>query len=248
MMKVLIKIVLFILALVLCAARSASPQATDSAPSADEVVTRMMRRDAERRSEMTGYTGLRRYVAVNRDRHAEMEVRVDCTSEGVKQFTVLSEEGSGSIRKHVFSKMLSEESDASRRDTRESSRITPANYEFKMVGQETLDSGPAYILTIAPKTLSKYVINARIWVDATDYSIVRIEGQPARNPSFWVHDVHFIHTYRKVGSFWLASSTRSTSEVRIFGSSELTIESSDYVLNIPNQGAPELDAIASVAR
>jgi len=42
-----------------------------------------------------------------------------------------------------------------------------------------------------------------------------------------------VHTYQKVGSFWFASSTHTTSEIRIFGDSELTIENSDYALNPP---------------
>jgi hypothetical protein len=73
------------------------------------------------------------------------------------------------------------------------------------------------------------VIDGRIWVDADDYSIVRIEGRPAKNPSFWTRSVHFVHIYQKVGPFWLAESTHSVSEIRIHGSAEMTIESSDYV-------------------
>jgi hypothetical protein len=247
-MKPTIKIALSTLAVVLSTVTSASSQAGDSLPSSDELVARMLRRDLERRSESTGYTALRRYAAVNHDRHAEMLVRVDCFSDGVKQFTILSEKGSGSIRKHVFYKMLSEESEASRRDTRDSSRITPANYRFAIVGQETLDSGPAYVMAIIPKTENRYLIDGRIWVDAKDYSIVRIEGQPARNPSFWVHDVHFVHTYQKVGQFWFASATRSTSEVRIFGHSELTIENSNYALNQLKNPTAESDSIARLVR
>jgi hypothetical protein len=247
-MKLPIQIAFLTLTMVLLSGGSASSQTSDSLPSADDVVTKMMRLDAERKSEMTGYTALRRYVAINKDRRAEMQVRVNCSSEGIKRFTVLSEEGSGSIRKHVFYKMLIEESDASGRDTRESSRITPANYEFKILGQQTLASGLAYVLAIAPKKDNKYLLKAKIWVDATDFSIVRIEGQPARNPSFWVHDVHFVHTYQKVGPFWFASATHSTSEVRIFGSSELTIENSDYALSPTKQTPAEADAIASLVR
>jgi hypothetical protein len=81
-------------------------------------------------------------------------------------------------------------------------------------------------------------------VNAKDFSIVRIEGQPARNPSFWVHDVHFVHTYQRVGPFWFAASTHSTSEVRIFGPSELTIDNSDYVLNPLKNRTAETDSIA----
>jgi len=140
--------------------------------------------------------------------------------------------------------MLSEENEASHRESREASRITPANYKFNIIGQASLNGGPAYVLAITPKTENKYLIDGKIWVDATDYSIVRIEGRPARNPSFWVHDVHFIHTYRRVGPFWLAASTHTTSEVRIFGSSELTIDNSDYVLNPPKDRTAKADPIA----
>jgi hypothetical protein len=247
-MNLRIKTALSTLVIVLSAVTNASSQTSDSLPSADEVVTKMMHTDAERKAELTGYTALRRYVAVNKDRRAEMVVRVDCSADGSKQFTVTSEEGSSSIRKHAFYKMLSEETTASRRETRDGTRITPANYTFNMLGQETLATGPAYVLAIIPKTENKYLIQGRIWVNAKDYSIVRVEGQPAQNPSFWVHDVHFIHTYQRVGQFWFAASTHSTSEIRIFGRSELTIENSDYVLNPPNTRVAEADSVASLVR
>jgi len=167
----------------------------------------MMELDAQRQFELAGYASVRRYVAVNKKRRAEMLVQVTCGSDGAKQFSILSEEGSGSIRKHVFYKLLQEETEASRRGTRKSTRLTPDNYDFHLVGQETLESGPAYVLAVVPKIENKYLINGKIWVDARDYAIVRIEGQPARNPSFWVHNVHFVHTYQKVHQFWFASST-----------------------------------------
>lgn len=247
-MNLRIKPALSTLAIVLSAVTTASSQISDPLPSADDVVAKMLRGDVERRSELTGYTALRRYVAVNNDRWAEMVARLDCSPDGTKQFTVISEEGSSAIRKHVFYKMLSEESEASRRETRDSSRITPANYKFNIVGQDTLETGPAYVLAIIPKTEDRHLIDGRIWVNAKDYSIVRIEGQPARDPSFWVHDVHFVHTYQRVGTFWFASSTHSTSEVRIFGRSELTIENSNYALNPLKKRTAEADFVASLVR
>jgi hypothetical protein len=144
--------------------------------------------------------------------------------------------------------MLSEETERSSGENREGSRITPANYKFQLIGQETLDSGPAYVLTITPKADNRHLINGKIWVNAKDYSIVRIEGQPAQNPSFWVHNVHFVHTYQRVGQFWFTAATHSTGEVRLFGPSELTIESSDYSLNPPKKLTAEADSIASLIR
>ncbi|MEG9438556.1 hypothetical protein JAO29_20640 [Edaphobacter sp. HDX4] len=247
-MNLTIKIVFSTLAVLLSGVPSALSQTSDSLPSADDVAAKMMQADAERRSELAGYTAMRRYVAVNQNRHAEMVVRVECSPDGAKHFTVISEEGSSAIRKHALYKMLSEESMASRREAREGSRITPANYKFNMLGQDTLDTGPAYVLAIVPKTDNKYLIEGRIWVSATDYSIVRVEGKPARDPSFWVHDVHFVHTYQRVGQFWFASSTHSTSEIRIFGRSELTIENSDYALNPPKKHTAEADTVARLVQ
>jgi outer membrane lipoprotein-sorting protein len=247
-MKLTIKIAFATWAIVLSAVTSASSQTADSLPSTDGVVARMLQSDAARRSQMTGYSAMRRYIAVNQDRRAEMVVQVDCSPDGSKQFKVISEQGSSSIRKHVFYKMLNEETMASRRVTRDDSRITPAIYRFNIVGQDTLETGSAYVLAIMPNTESKYLIDGRIWVSAKDYSIVRIEGRPAHDPSFWVHDVHFVHTYQRVGQFWFASSTHSTSEVRIFGRSELTIENSDYALNPPKRRTAEADSVASLVR
>jgi hypothetical protein len=246
-MKLIIKIAFSTLAVVLFTVTSASSQTGASLPSADDVVAKMLRSDVERRSELKGYTAMRRYAVVTKDRQAEMVVRLDCSPEGTKQFTIISEEGSSAVRKHVFYKMLHEESEMSRRETRDSSRITPENYKFYIVGRQNLDTGPAYVLTIFPRAEKEHLIQGTIWVNAQDYSIVRIEGQPARNPSFWVHNVHFVHTYQRVGQFWFASSTQSTSKVRIFGPSELTIENSDYKLNTPRKPTQE-ESVASLIR
>jgi len=247
-MKLIIKNALFTLIIMISPVTIASAQTSDPLPSAEDVVAKMMQFDAQRQSELTGYTVIRHYAAVNKKRHAEMLVRVSCDSSGAKEFTIVSEEGSGSIRKHVFPKLLSEETEASRQGTRVSTRLIPDNYEFQMAGQENLATGPAYVLSVVPKTQNKYLINGKIWVDANDYSIIRIEGQPAKNPSFWVRSVHFVHTYQKVGQFWFASSTHTTSEIRIFGESELTIENSDYVLKPPADRTAEANEQAKVVR
>lgn len=218
-------------------AAAASAQTSSPLPTADDVVARMMESDVQRRPESVAYSAIRRYRAANGKRRANMVVGVACASDGSKSFIVISEEGSASIRKHVFHKLLKEETEASRHGSRESTRITPANYQFQMIGKETLDSGPAYILAVVPKTENKYLIDGKIWVDASDYSIVRIEGRPARNPSFWVRSVHFVHTYQKVGPFWLAASTRTTSDIRIFGPAELTIENFGYTVGTSHNGA-----------
>jgi len=55
-----------------------------------------------------------------------------------------------------------------------------------------------YVIGVIPKRREKYLIEGRIWVDATDYALVRAEGKPARSPSFWTHSVHFVQQYQAV--------------------------------------------------
>ena len=60
---------------------------------------------------------------------------------------------------------------------------------------------------------------------------MRMEGSPAKNPSFWTRKVEFTRRYQKHGPFWLAASIESESELLIAGKSSLKIEYSDYVIN-----------------
>src|SRR5579862_4968401 len=199
-------------------------------PSANDVVAKMMEHDNQRQAALHGYTATRRYVLENSRHHrrAEMLVNVTCLANGSKQFQTVSATGWGIARSHVFPKLLEGESEASLPDARELSRITPENYSFEMIGTESIDQRSAYVLAIAPRKQNKYLVRGRIWVDLDEYAIVRIEGKPAKNPSFWTKSVHFVHTYQKSGEFWLPASDRSVTDARLVGTTELTIEYLDY--------------------
>src|SRR5580692_3594300 len=206
---------------------------TSTVPTANEIVARMIAHDGERQATLHGYTGFRRYVVENRNHHkrAEMLVRMTCGEDGSKQFDVVSESGWGGATKHVFPRLLDAESEAARPDLRERSRITPENYTFEIAGTEDVRGRLAYVISIEPKTANKYLARGRIWVDAEEYAIVRVEGEPAKNPSFWFKSVRFVHDYDKNGPFWFPAADRSVTDVRIFGSTEMTIEYFDYAPN-----------------
>jgi hypothetical protein len=193
----------------------------------------MIDRDRERQAALEGYTARRHYVLENERYHkrAEMLVRMKCVKDGSKEFEIVSSAGWGGVRKHVFPKLLSAETDASQPGSHERSRIIPENYSFEMLGAESVNQRQAYVIAVTPKTANKYLMQGKIWVDAEEFAIVRIEGQPAKNPSFWIKRVRFVHTYSKQGPFWLPLSDNSVTDARIFGATELKIEYFGFVAN-----------------
>jgi hypothetical protein len=201
-------------------------------PSADDAIANMMQRDSQRRSALDGYIGTRRYVFENIKRHkrAEMLVRVLCRRDGSKQFEILSSTGWGGARKYVFNKLLAAEEEASRPGNPEDTRVTPENYAFESLRRDDIDGRPVYAIDITPRQRKKYLMRGTIWVDADEYAIVRMRGTAAKNPSFWIKSARFVRQYDKRGPFWVPVSNTSTTDIRIFGSTDLTIDYFDYVL------------------
>jgi hypothetical protein len=208
---------------------------SDALPSADVLVARMLAHNGQRQRQLAGYRGMRRYVLENdrMNKHAEMVVRVEGDADETKHFEVVSEEGWKAAQKHVLQKMLAKESEASSPEMRLRACLSPENYEFQMANTEWLEGRMAYVIDVVPRRHDERLFEGQIWIDAQDYALARVEGKPAKNPSFWTTSVHFVHTYQKSGPFWFPASTESVTEVRIFGATSLTIHYFDYTPNLP---------------
>jgi hypothetical protein len=99
---------------------------------------------------------------------------------------------------------------------------------FAQVGYESTPGGSFHILSVEPRTKNKFLYRGRIWVDAEDFAVVRLEGEPAKNPSFWTKDTKIEQIYAKVSDFWFPTSIRSTTSIRLGGRAYLTIDYKDY--------------------
>jgi hypothetical protein len=74
-----------------------------------------------------------------------------------------------------------------------------------------------------------------IWVDAQTYLLHRVEGQPAKDPSWWVRDIHVVLDFQDVRGMWLQNALSSTANVRLLGRHTLTARDVEYKIG-------ELDA------
>jgi hypothetical protein len=227
-------IVFSVLFLVLTASASRADD-SNPFPSGAVVAARMMERDAQRQALVAGYQGMRRYILDNEltHKHAEILVHIDCGADGIKHFEPVSQSGWKGAYKHVVSKMLESEAEASHPDVRSRIRLSPDNYEFHTLRTALLDDRMDYLLEVVPRRREERLFEGRVWIDAQDYAVARIEGEPAKNPSFWIRGVHFVHTYQKSGPIWFPVTTESVNEVRIFGATTLTINYFDYKPHLP---------------
>jgi hypothetical protein len=162
------------------------------------------------------------------DRDAEMVVNVIYHAPNAKEFTVVSQTGSKFIIDHVFKKLLEGEQEAANEENRQHTALSAENYNFTSAGFEVTPDGAQYVLNLLPRTKNKFLYRGKIWVDAKDFAVVRIEGEPAKNPSFWIKKTEVKHKYVKVNDFWLPAENHTESVIRLGGRAILSIEYKDY--------------------
>jgi outer membrane lipoprotein-sorting protein len=212
-------------------ARSAHSAGNASA-SAEQIAQKLQERNAERAAALQQFNGTRvyrmQYRGIPGDRDAEMVVKVTYRAPDAKEFSVVSQSGSKFVVDHVFKKLLEGEQEAANEENRRNSALTTENYEFTSAGYENTAEGAEYVLNLLPKTKNKFLYRGKIWVDAKDFAVVRIEGEPAKNPSWWIKKTEVKHRYVKVNDFWLPAENHTESLIRLGGRAILSIEYKDY--------------------
>jgi hypothetical protein len=97
------------------------------------------------------------------------------------------------------------------------SEISRANYDFVFLRQDDIGVIPEYVLGIVPKRKNKYLLRGQIWVEASTFHIRRIEGSPAKTPSFWVKGIYITLQLEPLGSMWVPISFDAVGTVRFLG-------------------------------
>src|SRR5271163_884204 len=207
-------------------------QANLSAPlTANEVMERVTAMNELRNKALENYSSLRTYhleCHCVSHKEAVMVVRADYHAPNKKEFTVVSESGSGTVRNRVFKKLLEAEQESMREENQQRSAINLENYTFQAVDYPKTEADAFYVLDAQPRNKNKFLFRGRIWVNAADFAITRVEGEPAQNPSWWTVKTDFKRSYQKVGDFWLPESNESETKVRILGTAVLTISYGKY--------------------
>jgi hypothetical protein len=67
-----------------------------------------------------------------------------------------------------------------------------------------------------------------IWVDAQDYTIVRLEGVASKAPSVFAGATHMTRQYANIYGFSMATHARAESSTFLYGRIVVTIDYTNY--------------------
>jgi hypothetical protein len=165
---------------------------------------------------------------------AEMTVR-DTYTKGVgKEYTVLSQSGSGIVLRFGLKPLIENEKTINLPGNVEKSWFTSANYEMKLKasGVQVLNGRDCYVLAITPRQKAPNLIDGTLWADARDGSLAQIEGIASQNPSAFSGTTHMMRQYENIGGFAMAIHARAESSSLFFGRTVATIDYSDYKLRL----------------
>jgi hypothetical protein len=219
------------------------PRDTSAAPlSLSQIVDNMAEKNAERTKALEHYRGTRTYQldykGFPKDMHAEMVVELTYDAPATEEFTIISQSGPKWMIDRVLKRLLESERESKQGENREHVQMNAENYNFTLLDAQNTDGACPYVLGVEPKVPTKFLFRGRIWVDAKDFAVCRIEAEPAKNPSFWIKKTAIHHSYLKIGDFWLPAENKSISDIRIGGHATLTIRYDHYEL--PDQPALQL--------
>jgi hypothetical protein len=218
-----------------------------AALSGEEILARLESENNRRRMLLKHYSGSRQYTMHNArfGKRAAAEVVMSYHHLDGERYTVLARSGSDKLN-GIIDKVLASQAGASLPPENTRYQITSANYRVRLLGTELVAGRNCYVLDLAPRSKSRFLIVGKAWVDSTSYAVVRMEGRFAASLSLLAGAPRISQEFIEVNGFWLPGRIRSVTSSFLLGSTELEILYSGYELNQDSallQGGPDETAI-----
>jgi hypothetical protein len=209
--------------------------AASASPDLSTILAKMAAHNRMRDEFLATYSVDREYTINNKrvNKKALLTATMVFVAPEEKLFETTSFSGSGLLRKMVLNRLLETEKQSAQGAARINSAISTDNYNFEFVREDLCEGRLMYILRATPKKKSEVLIEGLMWVDGEDFAVTRVEGHPAKNPSFWIKRIRFEHQYGKFGDFWFPVKNASVTSVRIFGDTTVEIIYKNYLINEP---------------
>ncbi len=179
--------------------------------------TRAMQQFLARPRTVHQYSASRRLEASGSGHRAWLDVQTDFTLSSGLLYHVTAEGGSGYLRTRVLRSLLDEEQRLIARGGGSSAAISTDNYHFTPEG---INEDGLAVVRLRPLRKDRSLIAGRMFL-TVDGELLRVEGQLAKNPSFWVTRVNVVRLYRRINGVLMPVSLDTTAQLRLLGSSAL---------------------------
>lgn len=182
---------------------------------------------------IAGYTAMEQYKVFRggdeKNPVATMTVKTTYKRDTGKNYQVVSEDGSSVIRHMGLYPILDREKEINLPGNVQKAWITSANYDMALKpGMQQVGGHDCLEVAIHPKDKAPNLIDGTIWVDAKDFTIVRLEGVSSKAPSIFAGPTHMMRDYADLYGFSMATHARAESNTFLYGKTVVTIEYSGY--------------------
>lgn len=200
------------------------------------VLQRFLTLDSSRAS---AYRALRHLDGGNErmNKTAWMDVWTEADHAGGFRYTVVAEGGSEYIRSKVFLASLEKEREMYAAGDPGRAALTTDNYVF---GDEGAAPEGLLALPVTPRRKDLLLFDGSIFLNPEDGDLVRIEGQLAKTPSFWVRQVRIVRSYQRIAGARMPVATEATANIRLAGRATFRMTYEYETVNGRQVGTPEL--------
>jgi hypothetical protein len=160
---------------------------------------------------------------------SEITAQINFVPPDTKTYKIIQAKGD-SRGERMVRELLDRETDSVKKV--HSDEISRTNYDFVFLRRENFGVVPEYVLGILPKRKDKYLLRGQIWVDASTFRVRRMQGVPAKSPSFWITTLHLTMQFATLNGMWVPVSFDAIATIRFLG--EYTLAG----LNIPSSESP----------
>jgi hypothetical protein len=210
-------------------AAAASASLKSQAVDVQGVVSRLETAQAENRQHYRAYSMVREYKLFSGNsvrEQSDVFAQISFVPPNRKNFTIEKVIGASRGEK-VVRKILEHEVKTTAED-RGATVLNRENYDFTYLGMATVEGHSCYVLQLQPKHKREDLVAGRGWIDTETYLPRLIDGDLAKNPSWWLKRVHLVLSFDQVGGMWLQTGTKAVADVRIFGEHILTSHEVTY--------------------
>jgi hypothetical protein len=183
-------------------------------PNVEDIVRRMIAAQAEAKASVRAYQSTRNYqVFKGNEKRSDITAEVNYLPPEKKSFSIT--QSSGGMAEGVVKRALEHEVEIAKSPRQH--EITPDNYDFAYAGEAACADSRCYVLTLAPKRNCKDLVKGRALVDKNTYLIRRVQGELAKNPSWWVKKAVVQVDYGNIQGMWLQLGSIADAKLRMMG-------------------------------